>query len=146
MTVALIVDIIVKCFKNGGKVLICGNGGSMAMASHMAAELVGVYENKKALPAIVLSDTTVITALANDLGYKYIFSRQVEALGRKGDCLIVFSTSGRSNNIIEAMYEANLRGINVIDMPRIKGTTQEIQENQLHLTHEICKKVKQHFK
>ena len=142
----LIVNKIVECFKNRGKVLICGNGGSMAMASHMAAELVGIYGGSKALPAIALGDTTVITAIANDLGYKQVFSRQVEALGKKGDCLIVFSTSGRSHNIIEAMYEANLRGIIVIDMPRIKGTTAEIQENQLHLTHEICRQVKQHFK
>ena len=146
MTTTLIIKQIVKCFKNGGKILICGNGGSMAMASHMAAELVGIYGNSKALPAIALTDTSVITAIANDLGYKEVFARQVEALGKKGDILIVFTTSGTSNNIIEVMYQAKLRGIDVIDMPRIKGTTQEIQENQLHLTHLICKQVKEYFK
>ena len=118
----------------------------MAMSSHMAAELVGIYGNSKALPAIALTDTSVITAIANDLGYKEVFARQVEALGKKGDILIVFTTSGTSNNIIEVMYQAKLRGIDVIDMPRIKGTTQEIQENQLHLTHLICKQVKEYFK
>ena len=145
MTTPKIVKQIVECFKAGNKALIIGNGGSMAMASHMMAEFIGIYENKKALPAIALTDITTMSALANDVGYKNVFSRQVEALGKKGDCLIVFSTSGQSNNVIEAMYEANLRGIKVIDMPRIKGTTQEIQENHLHLTQLICKAVKQQF-
>lgn len=146
MTISVIVKLIVDCFKNGKKVLACGNGGSAAMASHMAAELVGIYGNSKALPAIALTDIAVITAIANDLGYKEVFSRQVEALGKKGDILIVFTTSGKSKNIIEAMYQAKLRGIDIIDMSRIKGTIQEIQENQLHLTHRICKLVKQQFK
>ena len=146
MTTPKIVEQIIECFKNGNKVLICGNGGSAAMASHMAAEFVGIYENKKTLPAIVLNDVAVITAIANDLGYEYIFSRQVEALGKKGDILIVFSTSGKSENTIKAIYQAILEGMDIVDMPRIKGTTQEIQENQLHLTHQICKLVKQYFK
>ena len=145
MTTPKIVKQIVECFKAGNKALIIGNGGSMAMASHMMAEFIGIYENKRALPAIALTDITTMSALANDVGYRNVFSRQVEALGKKGDVLITFSTSGTSFNIIEAIYEARLRGIDVVDMPRIKGTTQEIQENQLHLTHEICRQVKQQF-
>ena len=146
MTTPVIVKLIVDCFKNGGKVLIIGNGGSMAMASHMMAEFVGIYTNSKALPAIALNDIATITAIANDTDYKYVFSRQVKALGKRGDILITFSTSGKSKNIIEGMYQAKMQALTIIDMPRIKGTTQEIQENQLHLTHEICKLVKQYFK
>ena len=142
-----IVNTIVKAFRNGNKVLICGNGGSAAMAQHMSAEFVGIYENTTALPAIALStDTSIITAIANDLGYNNIFSRQVEALGKKGDVLITFSTSGTSSNILRAIICAKKKGLIIIDMPRCEGDVGKIQENQLHLTHLISTKVKQHFK
>ena len=142
-----IVKTIAKAFRNGNKVLICGNGGSAAMAQHMSAEFVGIYENDIAFPAITLSaDTSIITAISNDLGYKYIFSRQVDALGKEGDVLIAFSTSGKSKNILEAIKKAKSRGMSIIDMPRCKGKTQYIQEKQLHLTHEICSNVKRQFK
>ena len=139
---------MITALKLGKKILIAGNGGSAAEAQHFAAELAGQFiHQRKGLPVIALTtNPSITTAIGNDFGYEHIFSRQIEALGKKGDILIVFSTSGKSKNIIEAMYQAKLRGIDVIDMPRIKGTTQEIQENQLHLTHEICKQVKKYFK
>lgn len=142
-----IVKTIAKAFRNGNKVLICGNGGSAAMAQHMSAEFVGIYENNVALPAISLTtDTSIITAIANDLGYKYIFSRQVDALGKEGDVLITFSTSGKSKNILEAIKMAKKRGLIVIDMPRSKGEIGKIQLRQLDLTHEICSEVKRNFR
>lgn len=101
-------EMIFKTFETGNKVLICGNGGSAADAQHIAAEFVGRYETeRKALPAIALTtDTSALTALANDYSFERIFSRQVEALAVKGDLLIAISTSGNSKNIISAVMSA----------------------------------------
>ncbi len=97
-------------FKRGNKVLLCGNGGSAADSQHIAAELVIRYRSsveRKALPAIALSvDSSALTAGGNDYGFDKIFSRQVEALGNEGDILIGISTSGNSQNVIEAVQEA----------------------------------------
>ena len=116
-------QIIGDTFRRGKKVLICGNGGSAADAQHIAAEFVGRYEAERvALPAIALTtDTSVLTALANDYDFERIFSRQVDALASDGDCLIAISTSGNSPNVIAAVMEARKRGCKVIGMTGAKG-------------------------
>ncbi|MCK5035928.1 MAG: SIS domain-containing protein [Candidatus Sabulitectum sp.] len=105
-----------RCFKRDGKVLLCGNGGSASDASHFAGELVGRFRReRKAMAAVALTvDSAVITAVANDYGYENIFSRQVEALGTKGDVLIAISTSGVSQNVLRAAEIAEKKGIFVI--------------------------------
>ncbi|MEP6847690.1 MAG: SIS domain-containing protein [Acidobacteriota bacterium] len=105
-------------FEAGKKVLLCGNGGSAADAQHIAAEFVGRYETeRRALPAIALTtDTSALTALANDYNAERIFSRQVEALAVEGDCLIAISTSGNSPNVIAAVMAARSRGCTVVGL------------------------------
>jgi len=104
------------CLKSGGKLLICGNGGSAAEAMHLVGELVGRYKKDRApLAAISLgTDPALTTCIGNDYRYEEIFSRQVRGLGRKGDVLIAFTTSGRSPNVIEALKAANEMGIDSI--------------------------------
>ena len=101
-------DLICQALKNGKKILICGNGGSAADAQHIAAELVGRYEQeRRGWPAIALTtDTSALTALANDYGYERVFARQVQALAASGDVLIAISTSGNSPNILAAVNQA----------------------------------------
>src|SRR2546421_5408766 len=101
-------DLICRALKNGNKILICGNGGSAADAQHIAAELVGRYEKeRRGWPAIALTtDTSALTALANDYGYELVFARQVQALATSGDVLIAISTSGNSANILAAVKQA----------------------------------------
>ena len=103
-----IASLFIKTFENGGKVLFCGNGGSAADAQHLAAEFVVKYKKeRKGLKAIALTtDTSILTAIGNDLGAEKIFERQVEALGEKGDILFAISTSGNSENIILALKKA----------------------------------------
>lgn len=110
------VDACVSALSGDRKILVCGNGGSAADAQHFAAELVGRYlRDRKGWPAIALTtDTSVISAIANDYGYERCFARQVEALGKTGDVLIAISTSGNSANIIEAAKTAKQSGIKVI--------------------------------
>ena len=105
-----------KCLKSGGKILFCGNGGSAADSQHIAAEFVGRFKiNRRGLPAIALTtDTSIMTAVANDYDFDRIFSRQVEALGRAGDILIAISTSGSSPNVLAAVKQAREMGIRVI--------------------------------
>ena len=109
-------ELILNSIISGGKVMICGNGGSAADSQHMAAELVGRFEkNRKGMPAIALStDTSNITSIANDYSFANIYKRQVEALGKKEDVLIGISTSGNSENIVEALKFAKEKGINTI--------------------------------
>ena len=116
-------EIIIDVLKSGGKVLICGNGGSAADAQHMAAELTGRYENERlGLPAIALTtDTSALTAVANDFGYARVFARQVEALAREGDCLIAISTSGESESVTAAVMTARNSGCRIIGMTGAKG-------------------------
>jgi D-sedoheptulose 7-phosphate isomerase len=152
----VIADRIARSLKKGGKVLIAGNGGSAADAQHIAAELVGRFVNdRKALAAIALTtDTSALTAIGNDYGFDKIFSRQIEALGRKGDVFIAISTSGKSENILAALQAAGKQGlINVgftkaaktpmhklsdFVLPAPSDETALIQ--QLHITaaHAIC--------
>ena len=115
-SVAEITRELSRCFKNGGKVLLCGNGGSASDASHFAGELVGRFRrDREALAAVALTvDPAVVTAVANDYGYENVFSRQVEALGREGDVLIAISTSGESPNILKAAETAGKAGLRVL--------------------------------
>lgn len=107
---------MVDVFGRGNKILLCGNGGSAADAQHIAAEFVGRFKReRKSLPAIALTtDTSILTALANDYSYDLIFARQVEGLGQKGDLLIAISTSGTSKNVIQAARKAKEMGMTVV--------------------------------
>jgi D-sedoheptulose 7-phosphate isomerase len=112
------VEVCWDSLSSGGKLLICGNGGSAADSQHLAAELVVRFRAERpGLPAIALSaDTAVITAMANDYGYERIFARQVEVLGRPEDVLLAISTSGRSPNVLAAAETASGKGIPVIGL------------------------------
>lgn len=119
---------IIRSLRHGGKVLSCGNGGSAADALHLAEEFVGRYRGeRKSLPAICLAaDVTALTCIGNDYGFDEIFSRQVEGLGRKGDVLVGFTTSGNSPNIIKALEAGKAAGLYTIllagkDGGRAKG-------------------------
>jgi D-sedoheptulose 7-phosphate isomerase len=114
---------ILKAFKAGRKLLLCGNGGSAADAQHIAAEFIGRFKReRRSLPAIALTtDTSIITAVANDYDYDKIFSRQVEGLGEKGDILIAISTSGNSPNVLLAAEMAKSQGVTVIGFTGITG-------------------------
>src|ERR1051325_1691198 len=104
---------IFDCLKSGNKVLFFGNGGSASDSQHLAAELVGRYEKKRlALPSIALTtDTSILTAVANDYGFEKIFERQIEALGRPGDIAYAISTSGNSKNVLLAITKAKMLGL-----------------------------------
>lgn len=108
-------DTIAQSIREGGKVISCGNGGSHCDAMHFAEELTGKYrENRKAIPAICVSDPSHISCVSNDYGYEFVFSRYIEALGNKGDVLLGISTSGNSQNIIRASQAAKEKGMKVI--------------------------------
>jgi D-sedoheptulose 7-phosphate isomerase len=149
-------QLVRETLENGHKILVCGNGGSAADAQHFAAELIGRFDKTKpALPAISLAtDSSIISALGNDIGFDQIFSRQIEALGQPGDLLIAISTSGGSRNILRAAKTARERGLGVlaltgrepkgilaqadllIDVPSFN--TQRIQEIHEICLHSIC--------
>lgn len=104
-----------EAINTGGKILSCGNGGSHCDAMHFAEELTGRYrENRRALPAIAISDPSHISCVSNDFGYDYVFSRYVEGLGREGDVILGLSTSGNSKNIINAFEAAKKLGMKTI--------------------------------
>jgi len=111
-----IANVISNAYKNDKKVLIAGNGGSAADSQHIAAEFVGKFnKNRKALSAIALNtNSSIVTAIGNDFGYKDVFSRQIEAFGNCGDVFIALSTSGNSENIIEAINLAKNNGLIVV--------------------------------
>lgn len=151
------VDIIIRAFNDRKKLLLCGNGGSAADAQHIAAEFVVrmTVASRPALPALALTtDTSALTAGGNDFGFEQIFARQVEALGREGDVLIAISTSGKSENINEAIRQAKKQGMQVIgflgrdggparsivDVPIIipSNDTQRIQEGHITVAHILC--------
>jgi D-sedoheptulose 7-phosphate isomerase len=112
-TAQTVSQIIADSYRQGGKVLIAGNGGSAADAQHIAAEFVSRYRfDRPPLPAIALTtDTSVLTAIGNDYGYEQVFERQIRGLGRKGDVFIAISTSGRSPNILAALKAAREIGV-----------------------------------
>src|SRR5262249_49336187 len=109
-------EAVLDCLVHGRKVLSCGNGGSAADALHLAEELVGRYKsNRAALAAICLNaDVTALTCIGNDYGYEHVFSRQVEALGRRGDVLVGFTTSGNSPNVLAAFRRAKELGLTTV--------------------------------
>lgn len=159
--VARAAGMVRQTLDSGGKLLFCGNGGSAADAQHIATEYVVRYMvNRRALPAIALTtDTSILTAGGNDLGFDAIFARQVEALGRPGDLLIIHSTSGNSPNVIQAARAAAAIGIPVVAFSSRDGgalrdevtlsvvvptdRTDRAQELHLHLEHVICEVIEE---
>ena len=168
-TFALEADIKKACetavatLKTGGKILLCGNGGSAADAQHIAAELTGRYKTERgALAGIALTtDTSALTAIGNDYGYEFVFSRQLEALGREGDLLIAISTSGNSGNVVKALELARKIGIKTIGLSGRTGgamnelcelnlvvpsnDTPRIQEMHIMIGHIICQAIDDAF-
>ena len=109
------IEILSACLSQGGKVISCGNGGSMCDAMHFAEELSGRFRNdRRGLAALSISDPSHISCVANDYGYEYVFSRYVEAVGKKGDVLLGISTSGNSENVIKAVKTAKEKDIKTI--------------------------------
>ena len=160
-TVRKIAAIIIAALRAGNKLLIIGNGGSAADAQHIAAEIVGRYKQERpAWAAIALTtDTSALTAIANDYGFEQVFARQVEGLGRRGDLLLALSTSGRSANILAALQSAREGGLVTIGFTGSKGEafgalcdhlfvapsndTPVIQQIHLMAAHGICEEIEQ---
>lgn len=110
-------QIMVTAIQNGGKIISCGNGGSMCDAMHFAEELTGRYRNdRKSIAALSISDPSHMSCVANDYGFNYVFSRYIESIGKKGDILLAISTSGNSLNIIAAIKVAKQNGMQVIGL------------------------------
>ncbi len=130
-------DIMVAALKNGGKIISCGNGGSMSDAMHFAEELTGRFrDERKGLSAISISDPSHITCVGNDYGFDYIFSRYVEAVGNTGDVLLAISTSGNSANVLKAAEVAKEKGIKIIALTgKSGGKLKEISDIELRITH-----------
>lgn len=155
-SIILASNIIINTLNRGNKIMICGNGGSASDSQHFAAELVGRYKkNRLAIPCIALTtDTSILTAVGNDFGFEYIFSRQVEALGLVGDLLIAISTSGTSKNIINAINSAKNKNCKILGLSGNGGgamndicdiniaipskDTPRIQEMHLLIEHTLC--------
>jgi len=129
-------EIMVKSLRNGGKILVCGNGGSASDAQHFVAELVNRFEiNRPALAAIAMvNDASVITSISNDFSFDAIYARQTEALGRKGDVLLGISTSGDSKNVLNAVEKAAEIGMQVVALTgRDGGKLGQHQGTTVHL-------------
>ncbi len=157
------VAMITDCFKDGRKLLICGNGGSAADSQHIAAEFVGRFQKeRKALAAISLTtDTSILTCLSNDYQFDCVFSRQVEALGERGDVFLGLSTSGNSKNVVQAARAARSKGMRTIAMTGEGGgllaeavelclavpskVTARVQESHSTIAHVICELVEEQF-
>jgi D-sedoheptulose 7-phosphate isomerase len=128
---------MVAALKNGNKLISCGNGGSMSDAMHFAEELSGRFRNeRKALPALSISDPTHISCVANDYGYEYIFSRYIEALGCEGDVLLGISTSGNSKNVINAVEAAKNKGMKTVVLTgKTGGSLASIADIEIRAPH-----------
>jgi D-sedoheptulose 7-phosphate isomerase len=157
------VDVLAEAYRNGNKLLLCGNGGSAADCQHIATELMirlSHHINRPALPAIALTtDTSNLTAGGNDIGFESVFSRSVEGLGNRGDVLLAISTSGNSVNIIKALETAHSKGMKVIgflggtggklkskvDLSVVipSSNVQRIQEGHITVAHVICELVEE---
>ena len=153
----------IQTLKNGGKILICGNGGSAADSQHIAAELTGRYKReRKGLAAIALTtDTSALSAIGNDYGYEFVFSRQLEALAKEGDLLWGISTSGKSANVVNALKLAKEMGCKTLGFSGRDGgvmkelcdillispsdDTARIQEMHLLMAHIICDLIEEAF-
>ncbi len=129
--------VMVQALKNGKKLISCGNGGSMSDAMHFAEELSGRFRNdRKALPALSISDPTHISCVANDYGYEYIFSRYVEAMGCEGDVLLGISTSGNSKNVIKAVEAAKNKGMKTVVLTgKTGGSIASIADIEIRAPH-----------
>lgn len=156
-----IIDLTATCLKKDGKLIIFGNGGSASDSQHIAAELVGRFKRERAgLPAIALTaNTSILTALANDYGYDVVFSRQVEALGKKNDVAIGISTSGKAKNVTAAIKQAKKMGLKTIALTGGDGgelsklvdvslivpstVTARIQEAHITIGHILCELVEE---
>lgn len=157
------VHILVSALKAGKKVLIFGNGGSAADSQHIAAEFIGRFRKERtALPAIALStDTSILTALANDYDFEIVFSRQIEALGQEGDVALGISTSGNSRNVVRGIQAAQEKGMKTIAWTGEGGgklaeisdvciavpstVTARIQESHITIAHAVCELVEEQF-
>lgn len=145
-------ELLDQTYSSGGKVLICGNGGSAAEAQHFSDEMIGRYKkNRSALPVVSLTaDSAALTCIGNDFGFEELFARQVQGLGKAGDVLIGISTSGNSKNILRAVEEARKKQMKVIALTAPQGKLREladitiespslitarIQELHLHVVH-----------
>lgn len=153
------VETIIESFKSHGKILFFGNGGSAADSQHVAAEFIGRFQKeRRALAAIALTtDSSVLTSLSNDYSYEIVFSRQIEALGRRGDVAFGFSTSGNSANVLAGIKKAKelglktivltgcgggkLRGLADIHIDVPSQSTARIQESHMCIYHTICELV-----
>jgi D-sedoheptulose 7-phosphate isomerase len=160
-TARAIADVIINALRSGNKILLIGNGGSAADAQHIAAEIVGRYkQDRPAYAAVALTtDTSALTAIANDYGFEQVFARQVEGLGQRGDVLLALSTSGRSPNILAALREGRKRGLVTIGFTGSKGVTlgalcdhllvapaddtPVVQQIYLTVAHGICDEIEQ---
>jgi D-sedoheptulose 7-phosphate isomerase len=154
-------DVIIAALKAGHKILIVGNGGSAADAQHIAAEIVGRYkQDRPAFAAIALTtDTSALTAISNDYGFEWVYARQVEGLGQRGDVLLALSTSGRSQSILKALHTARELGLTTIGFTGSQGEamgalcddllvapsddTPIIQQIHLAVGHAICEEIEQ---
>ena len=152
---------IIGALRSGNKILLIGNGGSAADAQHIAAEIIGRYkQDRPAYAAIALTtDTSALTAIANDYGFEQVFARQVEGLGARGDVLLALSTSGRSPNVLAALRSARERGLVTIGFTGSKGEslgalcdhlfvspsddTPVVQQIHLSVAHGICDAIEQ---
>ncbi len=155
------INVIVKAFNNGNKVLFCGNGGSAADAQHLAAEFSGrFYKDRKALPAEALHcNTSYLTAVSNDYSYEAIYSRMVDGIATEGDVIVGLSTSGNSGNILKAFEVAKAKGVTTIGFTGSTGgkmkdasdillnvpsnDTPRIQESHIMIGHIICQLVEE---
>lgn len=163
--IAAMAEAVVTTLWRGGRLYLCGNGGSAADAQHIAAELVGTFGDRarRALPASALTtDTSALTSIANDLGYASVFARQVEAFVTRRDALVCISTSGRSENVLAAARAARRLGARVLGLTGTpgeplaflcdvavrapSGDTQRIQECHIAIGHILCEAVERAFK
>jgi len=154
-------SLIAATLSQGGKLLLCGNGGSASDSQHIAAELTGRFlKDRRPLAAVALTtDTSALTSIANDYSFEEVFSRQVMGLGRMGDCLLAISTSGNSRNVLRAVDAARAAGIRVIGLLGRDGgalrtlcdvaivvpsaTTARIQEAHIFIGHTLCAMVEE---
>jgi D-sedoheptulose 7-phosphate isomerase len=154
--IVIVAEEIISVLRAGGKVLICGNGGSAADSQHFAAELVGRFRRlRPSWAAIALTvDASILTSLSNDFGFEQVFARQVQALGRSGDILVAISTSGRSKNVLAAVEVASALGIKTVGLtgegvsplgemvdyhlPIPSSNTAFIQQGHMAVIHVLC--------
>jgi D-sedoheptulose 7-phosphate isomerase len=144
-SIVAVADAIAQALKQGGSVLVFGNGGSAADAQHFAAELMGRFEKeRKAYPAVALTtDTSALTAIGNDYGFDRVFARQVEGLGKKGDIAIGITTSGNSPNVLRGLEAANERGLISVALTGRGGSAGAIATHHIAVQEERTARVQE---